>query len=427
MNVYNINKKGEMIMLIEFSVKNFMSFKDKATFSMEKSNVKENIDNTFKFKDIELLKTTAIYGANASGKTNLIKALTCAILMIRNSDKISLNEKWNFPKAFLLDNDSRKKPCEFEFVFIANKIKYKYSFSADTDKIHNESLIAYYTRKPTTIFSRKNTNEYNFYAPDKSKLESIKNQNTENKLFLPTASAWNYDKTKDAFLWFVNCIDTYDSSSIITDKNLESYSNNEKDLKEFAIKLLKEADIIIKDIEANYKDVEMDNNLLEMLVPPIIKTSDSFKTKKINIQITHEVRLENNKTSKYNLNFSDESSGTQILFALAPFLKQCFETTKVMVIDELEKSLHPVLVRYLINLFHNKEINKANSQLIFTTHLTNLLDLNLFRRDQIWFTEKNPDNGISELYPLDSFLVRKEENIEKGYINGRYGAIPFIK
>ena len=98
-----------------------------------------------------------------------------------------------------------------------------------------------------------------------------------------------------------------------------------------------------------------------------------------------------------------------------------------MIVDELEKSMHPALVKFIIKLFNNKKINKANSQLIFTTHATNLLDLDLFRRDQIWFTEKNSNTGASDLYPLDSFPVRKDENIEKGYINGRYGAIPFIK
>ena len=113
----------------------------------------------------------------------------------------------------------------------------------------------------------------------------------------------------------------------------------------------------------------------------------------------------------------------EIFYKVAPFDKN----TKIIIVDELEKSLHPTLVEFIIKLFNNKNINKANSQLIFTTHATNLLNLELLRRDQIWFTEKNPDTGISDLYPLDSFSVRKDENIQKGYINGRYGAIPFIK
>ena len=115
------------------------------------------------------------------------------------------------------------------------------------------------------------------------------------------------------------------------------------------------------------------------------------------------------------------------MFALAPFIKRAFEEQKVIIVDELEKSLHPTLVEYIINIFNNPEINKANSQLIFSTHAINLLDLDIFRRDQIWFTEKNSETGITELYPLDDFSVRKTENIQKGYLNGRYGAIPFIE
>ena len=110
-----------------------------------------------------------------------------------------------------------------------------------------------------------------------------------------------------------------------------------------------------------------------------------------------------------------------------PILKRAFEKTKIIIVDELEKSLHPTLVKYIIKLFNNEKLNTKNSQLIFTTHAISLLNLDLFRRDQIWFTEKDVLTGNSDLYPLDSFSVRKEENIEKGYINGRYGAVPFIK
>lgn len=127
------------------------------------------------------------------------------------------------------------------------------------------------------------------------------------------------------------------------------------------------------------------------------------------------------------MNFSEESSGTRVLFAFAPYLKRAFENNRIIIVDEFEKSMHPTLIGLFIKLFNNKNVNKANSQLIITTHAPNLLNLGLLRRDEIWFTEKNDKNGISDLYPLDSFSVRKEENVQKGYLNGRYGAIPFIR
>lgn len=404
-------------MLIEFSVKNFLSFKDKATLSMEKGNGDENIDNII-FNDItDLVKNAAIYGANASGKSNILKAFTCAILMIRNSNLMSVGEKWSYIKPFLFDETSKNKPSEFEFTFITNNVKYKYFFSADQNRIYEESLDAYNSQKPTNIFTRKDTNIYEF-SNDKNKLASLAANNTENKLFLSTATTWNYEKTKDAFLWFTKAIDTYDSFNKIMDKDLIDYSENEE-LKKFSLKLLKEADILIKNISVNYEEKEMEGTIADMPVIPIMK--------KVDIELEHEVVDKDNNTHTYKLNFKDESSGTKVLFAFAPFLKRAFEETKVIIVDELEKSMHPKIVEFIVKLFNNKDINKVNSQLIFTTHATNLLNLEILRRDQIWFVEKNPKNGNSELYPLDSFSVRKDENIQKGYINGRYGAVPFIK
>ena len=423
--IYNIIRGGKT-MLIEFSVKNFLSFREKVTLSMEKGTGDENQDNVIDLNDIEILKIASIYGANASGKSSFLKAFTCAILMIRNSTFIPLNGKWMFLKPFLFDDESKKKPTEFEFVFISNDIKYKYSFSADVDKIYSESLEAYYSQKSTTIFSRNNINKYKFLIPDEAKLKSIVSKNTDNKLFLSTASNWNYDKTKDAYLWFMNSIDTYDSLGTITTNDLKSYSENDLTLKKFTLKLLKESDIFIKDFNVDYEEKEMDNLTRDMIIPPMMQSVNNPTVTNIKIELIHEIKTKDNKTKTYNLNFDDESSGTKILFALAPFLKRAFEETKIIIIDELEKSLHPTLVEYLIKIFNNNKINKAGSQLIFTTHATNLLNLKILRRDQIWFVEKNPENCVSDLYPLDSFSVRKNENIEKGYINGRYGAIPFI-
>ena len=412
-------------MLIEFSVKNFLSFKNKVTLSMEKGSGDENLDNVVSINNLELLKTSTIYGANASGKSNILKAITCAILMVRNSSLIPVGGKWNFIKPFLFDEISKRTPSEFEFIFITNNVKYRYFFSTDENKVYDEILEAYYTQKPTNIFTRTKTNTYEF-SNDKNKLESLAANNTENKLFLATATTWNYDKTKDAYLWFANTIDTYDSFNNIMDRDLIDYSKDEENLKEFALKLLREADILIKDINVDYEEKEMDNTMMDMLVPSLRRNGEKFKIKNVNIELEHEV-IDDNNMHTYKLNFTEESSGTRVLFAFAPFLKRAFESTKVIIVDELERSMHPALVEFIVKLFNNKEINKANSQLIFTTHAINLLNLELLRRDQIWFTEKNPENGVSDLYPLDSFSVRKDENIQKGYINGRYGAIPFIR
>ena len=268
-------------MLIEFSVKNFLSFKDKVTLSMEKGNGDENLENVVSENGTYLLKTAAIYGANASGKSNILSALSCAILMVRNSNLIPVGGKWNFVKPFLFDEVSRNEPSEFEFIFTSNGVKYRYSFSTDMNRIYDEVLDAYYSQKPTNIFTRKNTNSYEF-STDKSRLEELSNNNTENKLFLATATTWNYDKTKDAYLWFINAIDTYNSFDKIADGDLMDYSNEEVGLKEFALKLLSEADILIKDITVNYEEKEMDSTMVDMLVPPMARNAEKFKIKNVN-------------------------------------------------------------------------------------------------------------------------------------------------
>lgn len=393
---------------------------------MEKNNEKELMDNTFVIGHEELLKIATIYGANASGKSNLIKAFTSAILMVRNSNVIALGSKWNFIKPFKFDETTNHHPSEFEFVFIANNIKYKYCFSADNSKIVDESLVAYYSQKPTTIFSRTNTDHYEFLTSDENILKTIVTKNTDNKLFLSTATTWNYDKTKDAFLWFMNQIDTYDTFNEISNDDLKKYTNENDDLKAFTLKLLEASDIFIKDFNIDYQEKDMDTEMINLINPTLLKTPEKPKVINVDIELEHEIIDSNNKSHTYKLNMNDESSGTKILFSLSPILKKAFSSQRIIIVDELEKSLHPALVEFIIQMFNNKNINKVNSQLIFTTHALNLMNSDIFRRDQIWFAEKNNKTGNTELFPLDSFNVRKSENIQKGYINGRYGAIPFI-
>ena len=415
-------------MLLEFSIKNFLSFKDKITFSMEAASGNENEENIIIKDNERILKTTALYGANASGKTNLIKAFTSAIMMIRMSNNRQIGEKLIQMEPFAFDEENKNKPCEFEFVFIANGNKYIYGFVADKDKVYEEYLYQYFSAKATRIFERTNCNEYKFLQSDEGKLNTIKEKNTDNKLFLATATTWNYDKTKDAYLWFAKNIDTYTGGSLLNDFAIESFSNDKnEELKKFTLRLLEEADIFIKDFTVEIEERDVDNNLLmlfkslNMPMPPVAQ-----KQKDVKIRMIHEIKDGNDESKLYELNLMNESSGTQILFSFAPILKDVFENGKILVIDEIERSLHPSLVEMIIKFFHNKEINKGNAQLIFNTHDTNLLSLEIFRRDQIWFAEKKPEKGATDLYPLDDFPVRKTENIQKGYLNGRYGAIPFV-
>lgn len=403
-------------MILEFSVKNFLSFKEKVTFSMIANSNKELNDNYVEIGGNKVLKSAAIYGANASGKSNLFKILTLVVFMLRSSNSVDINAKLPLI-PFKLDKGSVNKPSEFEIKFILDETRYVYGFIADKDKIYDEYLYYYPNGRETKIFDRTNINEYSYTQKDEKILREIEAKNAQNKFFLATATNWNFDKTKAAYNFLTNGIGTCNNLEILKNMAYKMYETNPDYLKDFAIDFLQKADFNIEDYQISQIDVP--GGFLTAIPEFIAKTLPD-KSKAYQVLFKH-------KNSDNYLSIDEESLGTQMIFAFIPFLADSLKNKKVLIIDELDKSLHPFLVQYIVEIFNDAEINKNGSQLIFNTHDTNLLDLNILRRDQIWFTEKNSETGESDLYSLSDFSVRKQENVEKGYMLGRYGAVPFIK
>ena len=202
--------EGGASMLLQFSVENFRSFKTKAVLSLEASADKELPDNTVVCQKNRVLKGAAVFGSNAAGKSNIFKALTAAILMIRYSNTRQVGEPLTLMVPFAFDEESAKKPCSFEFVFLKDNRKYVYGFAATQQKVTNEYLYVYNSSRATTIFERDENDEYRFTSSAVAKrLKPLTAHNTENKLFLATATAWNYEGTRDALMWFMNGINTY--------------------------------------------------------------------------------------------------------------------------------------------------------------------------------------------------------------------------
>lgn len=403
-------------MILEFSVKNFLSFKEKVTFSMIANSNKELNDNYVEIGGNKVLKSAAVYGANASGKSNLFKILTLVVLMLRSSNSVDINAKLPLI-PFKLDKGSVNKPSEFEIKFILNETRYVYGFIADKDKIYDEYLYYYPNGRETKIFDRTNINEYSYTQKDEKILREIEAKNAQNKFFLATATNWNFDKTKAAYNFLTNGIGTCNNLEILKNMAYKMYETNPDYLKDFAIDFLQKADFNIEDYQISQIDVPGE---FLTAIPEFITKTLPDKPKAYQVLFKH-------KNSDNYLSIDEESLGTQMIFAFIPFLADSLKNKKVLIIDELDKSLHPFLVQYIVEIFNDAEINKNGSQLIFNTHDTNLLDLNILRRDQIWFTEKNSETGESDLYSLSDFSVRKQENVEKGYMLGRYGAVPFIK
>ena len=415
-------------MLIQFAVTNFLSFRDEMVLSLDTNKDDSHSEILLSYKNERILPSVAIYGANAAGKSNLHKALTAAIIMIRNSNNLQVDQPL-MVTPFLLDEKSRFEKTKFDFIYTNNGIKYQYGFALDAKQVWEEYLYEYKSTKPSMIFERSDINKYKFTARSKPQLSKIVDKNTSNKLFLATATSWNSDLTRNAYMWFSNMIDTYDSSNL-EDLMFREFDRHQKDkddsLNEFMLHLLKKADINISNF--NYENIKQETDQFPLALSPEMKglmNQMGLDVKQHRIVTAHQV-IENGEKREYGLNYFDESNGTKRLFTYGPVLKNALENGRTIIIDEIDNALHPAMTKSLIEMFQNPNINRHNAQLIFNTHEISLLDLNLFRRDQIYFVEKNNQTGVSDLYSLDEFSPRKSENIQKGYLQGRYGAMPVM-
>lgn len=424
-------------MLIEFNVTNFKSIKEKQTLSMaaidklKDSDEIEQIDagrrvlTTPNSKLPNLLATAVLYGANASGKSKLIDALAfMEYFVVRSQQHMQSGEPIEVT-PFLFDQESAKAPSEFEVLFIHNNVRYQYGFAVTKERVHKEWLLAYPCEKVQNWFYREYDNDtqkytWKFGAKFKGAKKILEYATRDNGLFLAAAVQLNNEQLRPIFEWFQKGLliigQTYNMPDIFT---FEQCLANE-DSKRAVLEMIKCADPSVCDIEVEKIDPTKKEWFNRLPLEKREKLLDKYKV--FFVPETKFVHMDK-QGAPVELDFDDESEGTKNLFSFIAPMREVLEDGKILIIDELNNSLHPLLVRKLIEFFHNPEINKNNAQLIFSTHDASLLDKTLFRRDQIWFTEKNQENATT-LYSLSDFKVRKEEAIGKGYLQGRYGAIP---
>jgi len=419
---------GDMKMLIKFSVKNFACFKDEAVLDLNLSKRKEHPENIINKGKYKGLSTALAYGANAAGKTSLFRAITVALKIIRFSNLIQVNEL--LPVIpFKFDDTTALEPSEFEFQFIAsNGIKYVYGFKADNKKIYEEYLYKYTSSRPSKVFSREG-DKYNFTDKEISKLEPLTKMNTENKLFIATATAWNAESTKIPFEWLASYIDTYTNITDLSNIAMSRYKGEKKeDYISFTEQLLKGADINISKVKVDIQKIKVDPAMKPFMPGVMINGQlvQPNEQERITISTIHSIKSFDGDEKQFALNIAEESQATQMLFSFGPMIKDALDHGKTIVIDEIDRSMHPLLLKYILEMFSNPEINKNGAQLIVTTHDTTQMRLSRFRRDQFYFVEKDNSTGESKLYSLNDYTVRKKESIEKGYLSGRYGAIPNI-
>ena len=413
-------------MLVEFQVKNFLSIREPASLSLVKGRGGELQDeNTFEpgaQATPALLRSAAIYGPNASGKSNLIYALWTMQRLVVDSAKEGQKNEPLPVTPFLLDADSRTRPSEFEVVFVSEGIRYQYGFAATAERIVEEWLLAYPKGRPQRLVERRYDGKSRSYAwGGMTKLVGPKQTWQEatraNALFLSTAIQLNCKQLEPVFDWFSRVLHIVGPSGLRPNHSMDLCENPER--KKQILDFLRVADIHIDDLQVREEVIGLES--LPEDIPEALKKELQSRPIKM-LYFMHE--LENGAMERFD--GGDESAGTLKLFAFAGPVLDALERGYVVVIDELNNSLHPLIVEFLIRLFHTEETNVGNAQLVFSTHDTSILTQTLFRRDQYWFCEKDRSRS-TRLFPLSDFSPRKGgENLELGYLSGRYGALPYV-
>lgn len=418
-------------MIEEFSFGNFWSFKDIQTLNMTAAKIKSKnteLDhiNVFQINnDISLLKAKAIYGANASGKSNIIKALVSFIRIIK--DSVKEEKALSLIDSFQLSTETENEPTFFQLIFRIGKTRYRYGFEADDKSIKSEWLFSTPNKREQPLFIREDKliveiNQTHFEEGvmyQKLFENSDEPIFTNTSLFLTHLSSTGFGKLSKQIVKTISSISIISGLGHRGMYGIAGDSLSDSVKKKFILNFLKNADIGIVDLGT----VEFTNENLPDNIEDEVK--DDLKKGKIIVSSRTKYNAELKSEGKSDFSFGmQESEGTKKMFELSPFIYKSIKDGSPLFIDEFDSRFHPLLTKKIVELYNSVENKKA--QLIFTTHDTNLLSSDLLRRDQIDFVEKDK-YGASHLYTLVEIKgVRNDASFEKDYIQGKYGAIPFL-
>jgi AAA15 family ATPase/GTPase len=391
-------------MLLRFTFANFRSFRAESELSMIAGPFSDLPHAVLKRPATKegVLPVAAIYGANASGKTNVLKALEFMKSAVENSHRGWRPEGPIPREAFRLEEKSRKAPSMFAADTVVSGIRYQYGFSIDDKTVQKEWLNAYPNGRKQAWYSRQAGRPIEFSSKLSGENRTIEALTRPNSLSLSAAAQNNHEMLTPIYRWFVDAFTFITSDKSTCRQVTVALGENEAERKKIA-HLLQMADLGIADLQVKRADISLKQLGIES-----------------SIELLHKAKKE-----PIAFSLSQESEGTAAYLSMLGPLLATLKMGGVLCVDELDASLHPLLAMQIINLFNDPALNSNGAQLIFNTHDSNLLSLKILRRDQIWFTEKQPD-GSSQLYPLTDFKPRLGENIESGYLQGRYGAIPFL-
>lgn len=398
-------------MLCQFTVKNFKSIRDEITFDMQAAAISEHEDRIIKDKDEELyLPVSAVYGPNGGGKSNVLEALYSLVTKVlrplyatSNNEEIAMKMKKLVIEPFAFDEETRNEPTEFELFFRTTMAEYRYELTVKKEVIEYERLdrIKLETGRKSALFER-DEDEITL----KGAFARLKTSDElSDTLPLLSYLGITYSKNEvvqDVLDWFDEEIDFLNYGNPM--QELRMAVSKSEDVKRLMLQIIQEMDLDIVDFRVEEKE----NDRIEVFTKHVV---DEYEAE---------------------LNLFDESSGTKKLFGLLPFIAKSLLKGTTIVIDELDAKIHPVLLKYLIMTFSNMEKNKKGAQLIFTSHDLSTMNSEVFRRDEIWFVAKG-NRQNSKLYSLVEFKnkkgesVRKDAKFDKQYLEGKYGADPYLR
>jgi AAA15 family ATPase/GTPase len=419
-------------MLVQFTVGNFLSFYQKRTLNLLAKGISELKDNIASFKAEKILRSIVVYGANSSGKSNLIKAFARMREVVLDSVTLNNVDELDF-SPFLLSTESEDQPTFFEIVFWQDSTRYRFGFEYNLKQIVNEWLFAGKNEKnEKPLFIR--TIEGIGVTEKFKEGEGLESKTNSNRLFISLVAQLGGSISNQIikFISFCNVLTDLD------DERISAYTtrmiDTNQDLYDNCLKLFQKLKLGFHDIKAEVFEsamLDVPNNISERR-----KVEKLKQLRKEGFQTLKTVHHKFDKTGKIvdSILFDKddhESEGTKKIVDLSGIIFHILKFGQILIIDELDAKLHPLITMRIVELFNSPESNPNNAQLIFATHDTNLLGESLFRRDQIWFTEKDQfeQTDLYSLYDFnlpDGSKVRNDSNLEKNYMRGRYGAIPFI-
>lgn len=422
-------------MLVEFSVANYRSIKEVQKLSMvagasASRRHQHSLESGNSYAP-HILRSACLFGPNGAGKTSLIKALTFFRYFVLGSSRSASEGDSINVKPFKADDACLNSPSDFEITFIFEGALYQYGFSADKNTVHEEWM---FTRSNTpnsrirTVFQRaldSDTGDYEWDISEdivKGERETWRKATRSNALFLSTAVQLNSESLLAPYRWIDRYLRVVSSPERL-DVEMTAKWAEVPARKLQVLELFRSFDLPIVDFKVEEKDLAISAEVEKMFSLEFLETlkKTSIEKKDYSVETFHQA---GDRYISYDL--KDESDGTRVIFCLAGPLLETTNRGYTLIVDELHNSLHPVALRFLVELFHDPEINQSGAQLIFTSHDTAVMSKEFMHRDQIWLVDRT-ELGGTELVPLSDFKVRETQSFQRAYLGGKYGALPRIQ